>query len=180
MNSKLNSLFDLSIINWDKCGEYACSSLVKEVCNYWANKNNKETTTDLCEIFKLGRPCIIKYLKIGNSLGWCIYNANEERNKTSKLCGKLLRNRISKKVIIFKQNKVLGIFYSGKELERKSLGIFGIKLNQANISESCIKNKEYKKHTFKYIEDLTPKEYIKYDIENKLKELHNQELGQDM
>jgi hypothetical protein len=42
----------------------------------------------------------------------------------------------------------------------------------------CGKLEDGTKLQWKYIKDLTQEEYIKYDIENKLKELHNQELVQ--
>jgi hypothetical protein len=35
LNSQLNNLFDLSIVDFDKCGEFACSNLVKVVADLW-------------------------------------------------------------------------------------------------------------------------------------------------
>jgi very-short-patch-repair endonuclease len=50
--------------------------------------------------------------------------------------------------------------------------LFGINLSYPSIYKICNnKQKETKGFTFKYIKDLSEEEYIKYDIENKLKEL---------
>ena len=76
LHSKLAELFDLSNINWFKCHEYACSSLVKITCNLWNNgiKNTKVVADKL----KINRVTVIKYLKQGNFLSWCNYNAKEQ------------------------------------------------------------------------------------------------------
>jgi predicted RNA-binding Zn-ribbon protein involved in translation (DUF1610 family) len=167
--SKLNTLFDLYKVNWINIEKYSLSNLVKVVCTY-KKYNSSYTTTEIGNIMGIGRGCVRKYLIKGSSIGWCEYNSKEELTKSAK--------KHSKKVIIFKDKIMLNIFESGRELERQSEKLFGIKLQQASISEACCKNKPYKEYHFKYIKDLTPKEYVKYDIENKLKELHNRELVQ--
>ena len=52
-SSKLNELFDLEKrINWNKCEVFALkSNTIKEVCEYWNNKEEWETSTTLAEIF---------------------------------------------------------------------------------------------------------------------------------
>lgn len=81
-NSKLNELFDLTNIDWLKCEEYALSNLVKEVCEYWNNKEEWETTTDVGRVFNLSKATIREYAKSGTKLNWCSYDAKEEINKT--------------------------------------------------------------------------------------------------
>ena len=115
LNSELNDLFDLNNINWQQCAEFANSNRVKEVCDYWKNRKENETTTDLGKIFKLDRHTIRRYLKKGTKLGWCKYNPKEESLKTHSLNGKSK----GRKLEIFKNNKSLGIFESCVELERK-------------------------------------------------------------
>lgn len=54
---------------------------------------------------------------------------------------------------------------------KMSESIFNIKMNENSLCKSLSKGKTYHNYKFKYIKDLTEEEYIKYDIENKLKEL---------
>lgn len=147
-NDKLNSIFDLSNINWLKCEEFALSNLVKKVCEYWNNKKNDETTNELINVFKLSGFAIRKYLKQGTKLGWCNYNAKEEMKKSGSLRG----NRNGKSVQIFKDNILLGTFESCKELERQSEKLFCVKLYRQNITNVCNgKRKSYQGYTFKYM-----------------------------
>ena len=81
LNSQLNELFDLNKIDWIKCHEYACSSLVKIVCDLW-NKNN--SINNIANIINLHCDTIRKYLKQGDKLGWCDYNPKEESMKYFK------------------------------------------------------------------------------------------------
>ena len=83
LHSKLAEIFDLSIIDWLECEEFTCTSLVKIVCEIKKNKPNI-TMSEISKITKLNKTTICKYLKRGNKLGWCIYNAEKEKNNAIK------------------------------------------------------------------------------------------------
>ncbi|MDU4051201.1 MAG: hypothetical protein E7H33_09815 [Clostridium perfringens] len=149
-NSKLSQLFDLNNINWTRCAEFASKNNVKEVCDYWNNKKEYETTRDLSEKFKLSQATIINYIKKGTKLGWCNYNSKEEIKRIGKQNGKL----IGKTVEIFKDGQSLGIFDSCSELDRKSEYKFGEKLRFSMIASVCRGERNtYKGYQFKYIEN---------------------------
>lgn len=152
-NSQLNEILDLSQVDWNKCEEFALKNIVKEVCNYWNNKEEWETTQTIADNNKWGitsRTGIIKHLKKGTKLGWCYYNGKEEMRKSMINCNKLK----AKKIEIFKDGISLGIFDSAKELERQSEMLFGVKLKRSSISDVCRgRYKQYKGFTFKYVEN---------------------------
>lgn len=150
LSSELNDLFNLSNIDWLKCAKCANSNIIKEVCEYWNNKKDGETTGDLANMLNLNRNTIVNYLKKGTKLGWCEYDPKEEMKKSSTKVGKAR----GKKVEAFKSGQSLGIFSSCAELERQSEELFGVKLNNSKISSVCRgKRKQHKGFTFKYIED---------------------------
>lgn len=147
LNSKLNGVFDLSNIDWNKCEEFALKNIAKEVCDYWKTKEEWETTTDLETIFGLRREVIVRYLKRGNLLRWCTYNSDEERVKGRYKAIKIK----NKQVEIFKDDISLGVFESIAELERQSEKLFGVKLGSGAISKTCKGTYTYYKgYTFKY------------------------------
>lgn len=152
LNSDLSKLFDLSKIDWLKCEEFSLKNIVKEVCDYWNNKDEWETTYTIAnnnEWGISGISTIIRYLKIGSELGWCNYNPKEEMMKSAK---KLNKN--GKQIEIFKDDNSLGVFESASELERQSEKLFGVKLYQGNISAVCLKKKsQYKGFIFRYINE---------------------------
>lgn len=148
INSKLASIFDLNNINLLKCEEFALSNRVKEVCDYWNNKEEWETTTTVGRVFNLDKNTICKYLKKGQTLNWCNYKVDEESTKIRSKNGK----SNSKPIEIFRNGKSLGIFPSCAELERQSEELFGVKLLNSSISQVCNgKKQQYKGFTFKYI-----------------------------
>lgn len=77
INSKLNDIFNLSNIDWLKCNSFACKSIILEVCKI-KNENPNLTSIDISKIVKMDRKTINKYLKIGNDLGLCKYDRNNE------------------------------------------------------------------------------------------------------
>jgi len=72
MNSELPNLlnFEESDINWLKCHEYACSSLVKKACDLW--NSGITNVKQISNILKVST--VAPYLKQGVKLGWCDYN----------------------------------------------------------------------------------------------------------
>lgn len=148
LKSKLNKIFDLSKIDWLKCEEFALKNIVKEVCEYWNNKEEWETTTDLGKIFTLDRHTIREYLKKGVKLGWCNYFAMEEERKRN-IKGGVAHG---KPIEVFKEGVYLGNFSSAKELERQSLETFGTFLNSKNVSAVLNgKRKHHKSFTFSFV-----------------------------
>jgi len=81
MKSDLPKLlnFSESDIDWLKCYEYACKSIVKTICNMW---NDIKNTLKISSIIKKCRSTVIKYLKQGTELGWCDYDPKEETRKS--------------------------------------------------------------------------------------------------
>jgi len=86
LDSKLSKLFDLSNINWKKCGEYAYSSSVKEVCRLW--NDEIENVPIIANRLKLGKTTVRRYLKRGTKLGWCNYVPiiGNQKRKVIVLC----------------------------------------------------------------------------------------------
>lgn len=80
MNSILPSLlnFEESDIDWLKCHEYACKSLVKVACDLWKDNHS---ITSIGKILKLNINTIAKYLKQGEELQWCNYIPKEISRK---------------------------------------------------------------------------------------------------
>lgn len=148
LNSKLNEMFDLSNIDWNECGRFASSNIIKEVCEYW--NNNKVSVKEIANKFALNRRTVSEYLNIGTELGWANYDGKKEYKK-----------HCTKPVAIFKNDVLLDTFNSTTELDNTSMEVFGVRLERHSISNAIKNNKPYKGFTFKY---ATEKE------ENNLKE----------
>ena len=82
IQSNLSKLFELSNINWEKCHEYACSSLVKIACDLW--EGGIKNTVEIGDILNLSYSTIGSYLKQGKLLGWCNYNPKQAMAKNYK------------------------------------------------------------------------------------------------
>lgn len=146
LESRMSNMFDLSCIDWLKCHEYACCSLVKVACDYW--NNGIKSTQKIANILKLSKVTIIKYLKQGTLLGWCNYDAMRGREIGVENTIKA----ISKKVEVFKDGISLGTFDSITELSRKSDELFGVHLLKSGISNVCCHREEmYKGFIFKHV-----------------------------
>ena len=80
INSRLNEIFDLDKVDWNKVEEFALSNLVRVACDYKKNNPNI-TTTQIGTIMKLDRHTIRNYLVKGTQLGWCNYKAKRKLMK---------------------------------------------------------------------------------------------------
>lgn len=151
LNSEVPSIIDISNTDWLKCEEFALCNIVKEVCEYWNNRQEWKTTKTLAEVFGLSKQAIIDYLKRGTELGWCEYDAKKEMIKRGKLNGKANGKRVAMYDL---DGSFIMEEYSTKELARRFFAETGIKLDDSHISAVCLgKQKQHKGYTFKYIED---------------------------
>lgn len=152
VENKLNSLLDLSIIDWDKCDMFAVKNIVEEVCNYWNINGENCVVEDIANIFKISVQTTYNYLKQGNRLKWCNYNSKIEENKTKIKKG----TDNGKPVGIFKDGIFLKRFISISDLERKSEQEFGVRLTKTRIVDVCKgKYQIYKGYTFKYLKEVS-------------------------
>lgn len=149
MKSKLNTILDLSHINWNECGLFASSSLLVAICKDWDICNKNSSTSDLVKKYNLSKYTIIRYLKQGNRIGLCAYDGQKEKEKQYDKMKQY--NTHGKPVEIIKDGKSLGIFCNARELMRKSEQLFDIKLNSGNISNACNTHKAYKGFYFNYM-----------------------------
>ena len=97
LNSRLSELFNLSGIDWLKCHEFACKSLIKTTCELW--DNGMKSALEISNTLEMDRCTIISYLKKGKILGWCDYDAKEVRKRTAIINGINISN-LMKRIII--------------------------------------------------------------------------------
>jgi hypothetical protein len=123
MESKLNELFDLSNIDWLKCHESACSTLVRKACDLW--NLGMRSTLEIGQILKIAGGTVLKYLKQGEKLGWIKYDKNEVMIYKSKKIASSLSIKI---IQLTKDNVFVREWNSATEVENK-LGIYRSNIN---------------------------------------------------
>jgi DNA-directed RNA polymerase subunit RPC12/RpoP len=92
LKSKLIKHFDFNKINWLKCHEFACSSLVKIACDLWTS--GIHSTTLIGKQINLERGAVRRYLKQGVELGWCNYSIEKSRNYIGKQSGRAKEKKV--------------------------------------------------------------------------------------
>lgn len=149
LDSKLSQIFNLNIINWNKCEEFSVNNMVRSVCEL---KRDDPTlsTSEISTIIGLHESCIRKYLHKGNKIwDWVKYDPKSESKKVIYNNAK----KCSKSVEIYKHNKLLGTFSSIHELSRNGEKLYNAKLSTSLISAVCrgVRN-THKGYIFKYSE----------------------------
>lgn len=159
LDSKLNILFNLDKISWETCLKYSSKSLVFVAIDY-LNKN--KTLTEISDIMKICKPTLRKYFKLGKEMGLCDYENSISYKRQQNLNRVNSKNKFSKTLICFNNLKLYKSLIRCEESSKKDLGI---KIGKTGIWSVCNnKQKDIYGFKFKYIENLTQEEYIKYDI----------------
>lgn len=145
LNSELSTIFDLSLIDWINCHEYACDSLVLKVCEVW--RTNKDMmSSEIGKLLKLDKHTVIKYLKHGSYLGLCDYSEAEIVDRLNRS----RKNINGKKIRVIETGD---IFESAHELANQSLIFYGEKFDYSLISKVCRGERNHHKgYTFEYVE----------------------------
>lgn len=76
LDSELTKLFDLSLIDWQKCASDSCKSNVVMACDLW--NSGIHSTKEISEMMCLTRTTIINYLNKGTKYGICDYDGKEQ------------------------------------------------------------------------------------------------------
>lgn len=81
LNSILSEMFDLSIIDWLKCHEFACSNLINIAADLW---NSGDGVYTIVEKMKLAEMTIVRYLKQASECGLCDYTRENSYKRMGK------------------------------------------------------------------------------------------------
>ena len=138
LDSRLNDIFDLSKIDWLKCHEYACNSLVKKVCELW--NSGVHSTIEIGKIMKMSFPTVILYLKRGKKLNWCKYDSKKEYNKSFDK----MHKKTKRKIICLNNEQIFNSITDASS--QMNINISSICLcceNKRKISGKKLKTKEY-------------------------------------
>ena len=82
LNSELNNLFDLSIIDWEKCYKATSTSNVIICSDLW--NNGMKNTKDISDYTGIHISSVISYLKRASEIGLCNYIKHYNSDKKSK------------------------------------------------------------------------------------------------
>ena len=134
INSKLNEIFNLNNINWEKCNKCSNNNIMKNVCNLY---NNNKSISEINRLTNISVSCIRSYLKRGEKLNICNYKPKKIETR---------------KIDVYDKNEVyIGTYKNASYIERNSIDLFGIKFTRCNIINVCKgKAKEHKGYIFKF------------------------------
>lgn len=133
--SKLKDIFSLRDINWHKVYEFATVNLVKNICKYYEANKDKMNLKDIAKKNNIYISTLIKYLKIGNECGWCVYKPSKKGKRKVKV------------------TEIDRIYESTNSCAIELTKMFNKKYGQACISNACLKNKPYKGLHFEFVDD---------------------------
>lgn len=117
-NSLLSKLFDLSVIDWNKCNKFSFNSNKVEVCEYFM-KNPNQSIDDIADRFSLSHNCVLNYLKSGTKVGLCNYSAEKAKiEKNKKSLASNIKNGNTFQFDVYKDNSFIAHFVSASEAAR--------------------------------------------------------------
>lgn len=141
LQSELNNIFDLSLINWDMCDINAQKNLVKEVCRlYKSGIEDLYVIKDMCNISIWAAR---KYVQLGAQYGWCDYTVEKARQKGKE-------KLFTPVNFVDSEGNIIHHFISILECIKQMKELYDVDLNTPNIVKSCKNNVAYKGLYFKY------------------------------
>lgn len=143
LKSKLNTYFNLDLIDFLECHRWACNSLV-----YIAGNKYDSGITDLdllSNILHISRKTLRNYLVKAKELGICDFCLDDLKKERSEKCKRAAQKRCSKSVIVMKNGVQCGTFKSVTELCEKSFELFGVRFDNKHVGD--VANHRYGRKT---------------------------------
>lgn len=142
INSELSNIFDLKIINWNNVLKLCTTNLIEEVSNY-KREHPEALAVEIAPLFGLSDVTVRKYLKMGASLGWCVFDHDIEVNNYIKKMKGNRPNEIPVLVDPDDEDFEPKFYDSLEDLENNSITDFGEKIwadtirNNYNEKRGC-------------------------------------------
>lgn len=122
LESRLSQIFNLNNIDWNDCYEKALKNLVKATCDLYDKEGLNVPM--ISEKLKLGKTTVRRYLRRGETLGWCLYEPEKDRLKNQKSASKGRRARVV-------------CLNTGEEFKSIKAAAEAFKINPSSISAVC-------------------------------------------
>lgn len=137
LNSELYDLFNLQHkdINWEECNKRGITSRLYQACEYW--NSGIHDRFKIANKMGISPATVFNYLKIGAEHGICLYNAENNRKHAIDKISQINKKRISKQLMVFTNDNIIGVFYSAAYLENVSMYLFGKQFKQNTITACC-------------------------------------------
>ena len=132
LSSRLNSIFNLSSIDWELCDFHAQKSLVKEACDLYIS--GVCSPKEIGRILHIDRSTARRYLKHGTKHGWCEYRI--QPNKSIEL--------------LDDEMNVIKKFNDVNECDEYLQTVYKLKTSKSGIYGACRNNTTYKGLKIKY------------------------------
>lgn len=173
LHSKLNNIFDLNSIDWDKCNNESLKTNINKACDLW-NKGIS-STKEIANKMKIDKTTVVDYLNIGYKLNLCNYNSIEQKQIS---LSKMLKASWDKNSIQLYCKNADKIFNSIQDCMNYCKEYLNINISASTIQRRLnTNNKNTSKTIYKdfyvwQVKNLTEENRIKYKIEDKLKEIN--------
>lgn len=142
-NSILNSLFDMTLVDWELCEQIALSNTVRYVADCYLE--NPMSAYKLSQRVKLSHSATHKYLKRATELGWINYEPQKFINERNE--------RMSYPVDVFdKDNIIIHTFANCRQAADTMQQLYNIKFDRSSIVRHAQKLPDvpYKGFYFRY------------------------------
>ncbi len=161
INSELNNILNLSMVDWGQCRIAMVDSEVRYACQLW--EEEAYGTTEIANAIGKDRHTVVSYLRRGFDIGLCPSFSNKES---------IFRGNNPYIMVLRKGNSV-GVFRHVHQLCDVSIDLFGEKFHLSSVRACYDKKQKYKGFN---IRRITREEYLQYKmIENKNNEVVSKE-----
>lgn len=136
LKSELNSIFDLSNIDWNLCDQKAQKNILKEACKLYAS--NSYTLKEIGKILQVHPATVSKYLVKGAKFGWCDYIPLK-----------------SKAVVVVDDNgQIIHSFNSMSECNREMKRLYGIAFSNEYLRKALETHEPYHGFNFRFASEF--------------------------
>ena len=158
-------------VHWNECDNAAMANVFYEICSCW--NAGMIDTKEISKKLGVSRTCVYDNLLKGTAIGFCNYDSQ----KTKQYKIEQSKSKYGIPVVVFKNDKCVGVFSTIRELSRQSLELYGKHFNIGNISYAC---RNIIKTCYGYVvKKISHEEYEQLYQQHKINELNFQEVSKD-
>ncbi len=150
INSELQSLLPLHLVDWGLCDQFLQTTLMQEACRLW--ESDEYGVGEIVNQLNVSRVTVGTYLKRGKECNLCpSYDLSEATYRKGT------------RVALLQQGKVVGVFRHFNQLCEKSLLLLGVSFHKPSVITCSRRGELYKGYE---VRRITKEEYKQYKMIN--------------
>lgn len=163
LNSYVNSIIDLSIVDWEKANINSIGTYIPIAAQMW---EDEISVSEIANKLSIDKHTVHKYLEVASKCELCTYSKEKSENRRKNTSTNTIKMIYGKPICVFLNGMCVGVFDSVNSVDQKSIELYGCRLHKSNITAALAGRRNHV-HGYTF-QQITREQYEQYKLQQEI------------